>query len=197
MYNMKQKGFSLIELTISLTIFLTIMGIAVSLLLSTLQQQKRILAEQELLNQSVYGVEYMSTALKMAVKDPDGSCLGSPGGMYLLTHCSSGQACQGVKFINGLDNNACQEFFLDTANPAAPLLKQAKSGFATQNILSDKFKIKYARFILNGDKTKLLSGSSDTVQPRITMLLDVQVQASGDTQEKVIQTTVSPRNLIK
>src|SRR5437867_1517488 len=83
----KHRGFSLIELTVALAIFLIVISITVSLLLSTLHQQKRMLAEQELVNQSTYVLEYMSTALKTAIKDKNGTCLGHEGYSYVLTHC--------------------------------------------------------------------------------------------------------------
>jgi len=198
--SMKQKGFSLIELVVVLSIFLIIISVTVDIFISMVQQQKRILEEQELLNQTSYVEEYMSKALRTAVKDINGSCLGTIGYVYLLTHCNNGtlQACNGVKFINQSDNNACQEFFLDDiTNPANPSLKQIKNGSLAQNILSDKFKIKYARFIVDGDKTLHFTFGSDLVQPRITILLDVQTQTGGILQEKIIQTTISQRNIIR
>jgi prepilin-type N-terminal cleavage/methylation domain-containing protein len=193
------NGYTIIELMVVLAIFFVIVGITVDIFISVLQQQKRILAEQELLNQGSYAIEYISRALKMAVKDPTGACLGAPGAVYQLTHCLNGTltACNGVKFINQSDSNACQEFFLDEAvSPANPPLREIKNGATAQNLLAIAFTVKYGRFILNGDKTLHTATASDTVQPRITVLLDVQTPAPNQ-QEKIIQTTVSQRNLIQ
>ena len=191
-------GFTLIELVVVLAIFFIILAAMVDVFISMVKHQRRILEEQELLNQMVYVTEYMSTALKAAAKDPTGTCLGAAGNIYVLTHCTGGIAspCNGVKFINQLDGNACQEFFLDeAANPSNPPLREIKNGGAPQNILADKFKVKYGRFVLNGDKTLHTASIADLVQPRITFLLDVQSQMPGTALEKIIQTTVSQRNL--
>ncbi len=195
--SMKQKGFSVIELVFVLAIFLIIVGVTVDIFISMVQHQRRILAEQELLNQTSYVMEYMSKALRMAVKDTTGSCLGIIGfndktPVYSLTHCPIDplKACNGVKFINQSDNNACEEFFL-----LGGKLQQIKNNSPAQNILSDKFKIKYARFVVDGNQTLRFAAYGDLVQPIITILLDIQNPSVLNQQEKIIQTTVSQRNL--
>ncbi len=188
----RQKGFSLIELVVVLAVFFIILAVTIDIFISVVQNQKRLSEEQELLNQASYATEYMSKALRLAVKDPDGTCLGTTGYVYVLTHCPNGtlQACQGIKFINGSDNNACQEFFLDESVSATnPPLRGIKNGGAAQNILSSKFNIKYGRFILDGDRTVHSATSSDAVQPKVTMLLDILT--ASNQSEKVIQKTVS------
>ena len=200
MSNVKEKGFSLIELVVVLSIFLIIMGVTVDIFLSVVRSQKRILEEQELLNQISYAVEYMSTGLRMAKKAPDDSCFGSgtTGRVYELTHCLNGvlQPCNGIKFINSLDNNACTEIFLDeSVNPVTPPLVEVKNGGSPANLLSNKFKIEGGNFIINGDKTIHSISDADLVQPRVTILLNVQTQSPGNQQKKIIQTTISQRNL--
>src|SRR5581483_9298413 len=107
-------GFSLIEMVIVLAIFFVVISVAVDIFLSVVQQQRRIVQEEELLNQSSYLEEYLSKALLSAVKAPTSSCIAT-GTVYQLTHCLNGtlQACNGVKFINAIDGNACEEFELD------------------------------------------------------------------------------------
>src|SRR5438132_555205 len=102
-----QQGFTLIELVVVLAIFLILVGAMVDVFISIVGNQKRILQEQEILNQASYVLEYMSTALKAAVKDPDGTCLGTAGYIYLLTHCDNGpsEPCNGIKFINQSNSN--------------------------------------------------------------------------------------------
>ncbi len=185
-------GFTLVELIVVVAIFFVIIGVTFDILISTVQRQKSVLGGQELLSQTSYVMEYVSKGLRVAIKDPDGTCLGTTGYIYLLTHFNATSGFyEGVKFINQSDNNACQEFFLDIDG----VLKQIKNGSAPQNILSDKFKVKYARFIVNSDKTLHIASSSDLIQPKITILLDIQTQTPGSQQEKIIQTTVSQRNL--
>ncbi len=196
--NKRQEGFTLIEVVFVLALFMIIIGVTISIFLSIVHQQKRILSEQEMLNQGSYVFEYMSKALRMAVKDPDGSCLGEAGKIYVLTHCQSGtlDACQGIKFINQSDNNACQEFFLDSNDAAGgPALSEIKNDSGAQHLLSDTYEIKYAKFVINGDQAIYDAVAGDGFQPRVTILLDIKTKDSVDPLEKVVQTTVSIRNL--
>ena len=184
-----QKGVTLIELIIVLTVFTLILGTTASIFISVLNNQRRTLQEQELFNQTSYAIEYISRLVSDAVKDDDGSCLGSnyAGYNYLLTHFNSSDSFyEGIKFIT--KDDVCQEFFLDSD----AVFKEKKDSNDAQNILSDSFNVIYARFIINGDKTLEGSSDEDSIQPRITFVLDVK---NKEGQEKVIQTTVSQRNL--
>ncbi len=198
MSNVSEKGYSLLELVVVLAIFLIIIGVTVDLFLSVVKSQRRILEEQELLNQTSHAMEYMSTAIRNAKKDDSGSCVGTAGNFYLLTHCPNGTlvACNGIKFINQSDNDACVEFFLDSAlDPIDPPLRELKTGGTAQNLLSSKFKILHGNFIINSDKALHVSSSLDPVQPKVTVLLSVQTKSVGNQQQKIIQTTISQKNL--
>ncbi len=191
-----QKGFTIIELVVVLAVFLIIIGVVADIFISMVASERRILAEQELLNQTSFAIEYMSKAIRMATKDTSGNCLGQIGYIYLLTHCDVDNICHGIKFINQTSGNTCQEFFLDsTTDPEKPTLKEIKGNGTAKNILSDSFEIKYGKFIINGDDTLGFALSEDLIQPRVTVLLDVKTQLVGRQQEKIIQTTVSQRNL--
>ena len=208
------RGFSLIELTIVLAIFLIIVVAMVNIFTTMVTQQKKLLAQQDLLNQTSYAMGYLANALKFALPDPDGSCLGAIGQMYALVDCiqynngdneNSGsgngngayQICSGIKFINSQDNDACVQVYLDSiANPSNPPLVQVKNGAAAQNLLSQKLTVKNAMFLINGNNNLSSASTDDSVQPRVTILLDVATQGASP-QEKIIQTTVSLRNLIK
>ena len=186
-------GFTLIEMVFVLAIFLIIIGVMVDIFISMVKHQKRILLEQELLNQSSYALEYMSKALRTAAIDSGGDCLEVPGYMYLLTHCSgSSGPCQGIKFINHSDNDACQEFFVDTNESSGFALKEMKNDQPAQNLLSEKFTLNNGMFLINGDKTLRFATSSDLVQPRVTLLLNANTNGPLS-QQKVVQTTVSLR----
>ena len=189
-----QRGFSLIELTVVLGIFLVVTSVSVSIFISMLSQEKRILAEQELINQTNYITQYVSDALRMATADKDGACLGQAGYVYALTHCSqTSLTCNGVKFINTLDNNACEEVFVDDTTNT---LSQIKNQNEAQSLLSNKFYIKKFTFIVNGDKTARFASSFSATWPKITFLLNV-ISDNATNKEKIIQATVSQRNYPK
>lgn len=189
-----QRGFSIIEMVVSLAIFLLIIGLVVDIFISMIQHQNRMLGEEQLLNQVSFAEEYMSRSLRMAVAAEDTGCLSVVGRLYELTHCTGDTTvpCSGVKFINQSEDNTCQEFYLDATDPANPILKSRKWPSAGQDMLSTRFHINRGSFIINGDKAVRSITVDDYSQPRITMLLDV---TAPDNQRKIIQTTVSQRNL--
>ena len=131
-------------------------------------------------------MEYISRQGRMVILDSAGTCLGSSfkNYYYVLTRYSSTSGFyQGIKFISS--DNKCYEFFLDTDGA----IKEIKNGSTAQNILSNKFRVNYKRFIINGDKTLHYAASSDLVLPRVTFLLDALTQSNES--EKIIQNTIS------
>jgi prepilin-type N-terminal cleavage/methylation domain-containing protein len=176
-YSMKQSGFTLVELVVVLALFMLIISVTVGMFISIVQHQKRILSQQDLLSQMSYVQEYMSRSLRSAARDAAGDCLfdgqtSYPGSIYLLTHYNQERGMyQGIKFIS--KDNVCQEFFLDSGDG---LLKEIKDGGAPQAMVSGKFTMSSAVFIVG-----------DTSQPRVTMAFTIENQ--------IFQTTVSQRNL--
>lgn len=206
------KGFTIIELVVVMAVFLFIIGAAISIFISVVQSQKKVLSEQQLVNQISYTEEYMSKALRMATADTTGSCLGSgnKGYIYLLTPYDNNLSVfKGIKFLNQ-SNNICQQFVWDNANG---VLEEIKNGGTAVPLTSTSLKINFTRFSINGSNgstftsdtnpgsnscsSTLQCGASnaDTVQPRVTIVMNINV--AGDSQEPIrtIQTTVSQRNL--
>lgn len=204
----KNKGFTLIELIVVMAIFLVIIGTGVNVFISIIGYQKRILSEQELLNQASYMLEYMSRAMRMAEKDVSGECLGQDyaGYIYLLTRPDAASGFyEGVKFINRSDSGACQEFYLDDSDPDNPVIKESKSyvpgeAGAEVPLVSTDLKINSIGFGVNGRDGLVASGvdgakEEDGVQPRLTIYLDLKIQGGEDQPARKIQTTVSQREL--
>jgi prepilin-type N-terminal cleavage/methylation domain-containing protein len=219
----KSNGFTLIELIVVIAVFLLIIGGAIGIFLSIISHQRRILYEQELLNQTSYIEEHMSKALRTATKDPSGNCLGIDyvGYSYLLTRpvtVGANTFFTGIKFLNQSDTDnlgvpKCEEFFLENAipgNSSTPLvLKEIRTDSpytipgSTVPLSSQKLIINSIRFGIDGFYGKNVAGSPvgdqdigfASFQPRITIVLNIQIQ--GDTQQptRIMQTTVSQRNL--
>lgn len=211
MMRQKSKGFTLVELIVVMAVFLLVIGAALVIFISVVQHQRKILSEQELLNQVSYAQEYMSKALRMAkaaTRDEDASCLdGNIGYIYLLRRPDSKTGLyRGIKFINQSDNNACQEFFLDNeTDPAHPVLKELKNSANDSDavaLTSASLQIEFVRFGINGSNgcyggSACPDGISDAddLQPRVTILLGVKTRGSEQEPARIIQTTVSQRNL--
>lgn len=190
--NRYNSGVTLLELVFVLAVFSIIIIVMVSIFVSIIQQQKRTLGEQEMLNQISYIMEYIGRQGRMAILGSTGGCLGGSfvNHYYALTHYNvSTGFYQGLKFISS-DNN-CYEFFLDTDGA----LKEIKNGGAAQNIVSSTVGIAYARFVINGDKTLQGAIQNNAAQPRITFSFLLRMQRPEGQKEEIFQTTISQRNL--
>jgi len=177
---MKNKGFTLIEILVTTTIFVSIFGIISGLFFSALKVQRKAMALQGLIKESSYVMEYMSRQLRMVKKD-DMNCTdpSEPKNYFINPDKNS------VSFKNY--NDECWKFYLDEDEGRLKIDRAGKIDFLTSadlNVLS--FKIN-----LLGDV------NGDEAQPRITFVL--KIQGNGQkTEEKPtiqIQTTVSQRNL--
>lgn len=185
----KQKGFSLVEMMITIFVFSLIVGAISGLFIAGIRGQRSTLAHQRLLDQTSYALEYVSRALRMAKKDTadDGINCINEGSNYEVS--PDGDS---IKFINVLEkdlagNPYCQRFFLDNG-----LIKQDKGdGNEPLSLTSDKLKITSLKFYLAGD----IQG--DYFQPRVTISLAIKGKGQKIEEQPlmIIQTTVSQRNL--
>jgi len=192
---MNKNGFTLIELIVVMAVFLFVIGAAIGIFISIVQNQERILSQQELLSQMSYAEEIMSKAMRMAVKDdstsdPNGTCI-TAGKNYLLTPIDAIDGVYtGIKFLDqsdlnpsGLGNPACVEFYLDELRHVLVESKTYDGSSGTpMDLTSSKFTVNKIRFVINE------FGS----QPKVTVFMNVQANGLSP---MTIQTTVSQRNL--
>jgi len=181
----KEKGFTLIEMLVALFIFSLIVGVLIGLFISGIRNQRNILLTQQLLDQTSFALEYMSRALRMALKEGQqstgGDCLSQDG----LNYENPGSDLSRIKFINHLEQDDCQEFFLEEGR-----IKQRKEGQVV-SLTSDKLEVTSLKFNLIGQD------QIDQLQPRVTIFLKIRGRGSlaGTIPEFNIQTTISQRNL--
>lgn len=171
------RGFTLIELMITIAIFATTLSGIFGIFIAGSRQQSIALESQQVLSQASFALEFMSRSLRMANKETGQGCLSQQGLNYELTGEGSG-----VRFINSLDNNDCQEFFLDQGQ-----LKYLKSNQQLP-LTSDKLEIESFKFSLSG------ASQQDAVQPRLTVFLSIGAKTKGVPTLK-LQTTISQRKL--
>lgn len=184
--NKNSGGYTLVELLVVIASFSIIVITSVDLFVLMISQQRRILAEQELLSQTSYVTEYISRALRMAAKSTDTNCLSAVGKNYETTF--SGDR---IKFINGSNNGICQEFLLQdgriqeikysTIDPFDPL---PAVPLTAQSLLINKFNVK-----VYGDEI------GDQEQPRVVIAIDIERQVKNFQLKKNIQITASQRSL--
>ena len=180
----KKGGFTLIEMLAAVMIFSLIIGAISGVFISSFRSQKSALSSQRLLDQTSYALEYMSRALRMATKQTADipACLFQSGLNY-----ENVPGVSGLKFINHLEDDDCQEFFLENKQ-----LKQKKNNLTeTVELTSSKLEITSLNFLLQGES------QDDDLQPRVTIFLAVKGkgQKPEEQPELKIQTTISQRNL--
>jgi prepilin-type N-terminal cleavage/methylation domain-containing protein len=188
------KGVSLIEMLTAVAIFAITVGAISGLFISAIRSQRRVLATQELLDQTSYVMEYMGRALRMAKKELNAStCLSAYGLNYEIATIP-GTGKNGLKFINYY--GICQGFFLDNdvdGDGDDDQLKEWIEGQTPLPITSDKLDIENLQFNLSGKAQP----PADYLQPRVTIFLEMWGRETiGMERPKIqIQTSISQRNL--
>jgi len=174
----KEKGFTLAELLVSVSVFAILIGGASGAFVSTIQAQRKSLAFQELLAQTSYLEEYMSRAIRMGKKDIAGTCITAKSN-YDITRSDNGIK---FKFMNYKEE--CQEFYLSDSK-----LWENKNG--DRELSSSQLNVEIFNIQVSGNS------QTDSFQPRVTLFLKIKGAGLKPEQqpEIKIQTTISQRNL--
>jgi len=195
----KKEGFTLIEMLVAMAIFSIVMGIITGIFITGIRQQKMALDSQIVLDQTSYALEYMSRALRFASKEKSGGACLSQDGLNFeipLGYQIGGNEDlgTGLRFINHLQDDDCQEFFLDNnqIKYTREIGKTPPEG-KTLLLTSNKLEVASLKFDLAG-KWEGDDDNPDDLQPKITIFLEIKsAGASGQSQK--IQTSISQRNL--
>lgn len=190
-YDVKKKGFTLIETLVAVSIFAVISMLLVNIFRASVNNQNRILENQQIMNESDYSLGYMSKAITMAqVDDIAGDCTGTTG------HDNFGIGTNSITFLahDSITNNyKCRRFILDTnANAVEEQWSTDTTSANLQTeipVTSSKVKIDKLTFVVTGDVTNS--------QPKVTILISMEYNNSSSTSNPKIniQTSVSQRNL--
>jgi prepilin-type N-terminal cleavage/methylation domain-containing protein len=189
---MENKGLSLVELLIAVSIFGFLAVALIGIFVSAMNAQSSVLQNQEIISQASYALEYMDRSIRMALRDDAGDCVGIAGKNY--------NTASGITFL-AFDTMAeeepyyrCKRFYLDDDDNK---IKEQKSidetaaNFGTGvELTSSKVKINSLVFSVVGDVV-------DTAQPQVTILIDIESNNRRLTPlpGMVLQTTISQRNL--
>lgn len=190
----KNKGFTIIELLVVVSVFSSIVFIISSLFISVFKQQRKTLNQQELLNQTGYVVEYMGRALRMAKEDvsAENSCITSGTRNYQITTEAGSYSGKGIRFLNNSAGGPCQELFWDQTSQM--LYESKNAGIASPTFLplfADYIRIEKFGIVLSE------TIASPNYQPRVTVSMKVKIGFGSESAEKQIQITTSQRNLNK
>ncbi len=178
---MKQKGFSLVEFLVAVTVFLIALMALVGVSASALRNQRYILATQQLLDQSSYALEYMNKSLRMAKEDEEGDCI-DPDDTYELDGDS-------LRFKN--QRKECQEFSLSEGQ----LLDNRYSLERNEDVYSDIIYLPLLSDDFEIFDSWVSVRESRWYQPRVTIMLKIAGKEMKDKPKIYLQTTVSQRDL--
>ena len=181
------KGFTLIELLISVVIFSIIIAIVSGVFISTLKVQQRVLATQQLLDQTGYLMEYMSRSIRMARKDIGPNCLSADKLNY--EKIDYGFDNKGIAFKDYYGD--CQEFFREWDGVAE--VHRLKEGKTDSYLTSPNLDV--VSFNIGPDSSWAQPPVDvNDEQPRVTLFL--KIKTKGENQPVIkLQTTISQRNL--
>jgi len=169
-----KKGFTLIELMVSMAVFLIVMVSVIELFGAGIKTQKKSLALQTLSDSTSYVIEYMSRTIRMAKKDLNGT--------YISAGCNFKTLANGIRFLNYKKED--QWFILDNGQ-----IKEKKDDASEFTALtSDNFQVNKLSFQVSGEC------QTDDLQPKVTIVVEIQTK-EVEPQTLNIQTTISQRGL--
>lgn len=173
-----KNGFTLIELLVGIAIFALLLGALIGVFVSAIKLQKMALLEQDALNQISFSIEYIGRALRMAEKENGAfSCL-----LNGSSYDNPGDISSAIQFINHLQEDYCQKFFLD-----GNTLKYIKD----IDIPEEEIALTSPDIVVEELKFQLLGElDNDDLQPRVTIFLKIGFPINIE-----LQTTISQRNL--
>ncbi|MBI2644295.1 MAG: type II secretion system protein [Candidatus Wildermuthbacteria bacterium] len=188
MKSARKSGFTLIEMLVALTIFSVVIGAGLNLLIAGIATQKGALAQQKLVDETSFVLEYMSRALRQAQVDTLNDCIGAPARNYELFGGNTG-----VRFIDG--SQLCREIFLQNGQLLEKISTDHTFGNLPVNgeaLTSNDLSVESISFSLTGD------GGADNLQPRLVISLYVKGLGPQDPSDQPtlrLQTTLSQRRL--
>lgn len=172
--NNTKKGFSLVEMLVAIGIFMTIVTIAVSALISIIGANKRAQAIKNTIDSVNFVVETISRELRSG---KEYSCVD-------LVDCPSGS--NKISYKNSLGNNITYEFKADSDDL---LTKKTDDGVPEVLISKDSgVKLDSMIFYVIGTQNELM-------QPRVIITASGKIESkSADNSSFNLQTTVSQRD---
>jgi prepilin-type N-terminal cleavage/methylation domain-containing protein len=181
------RGFTLLEMLVSLTLFTIVSTIVVGALLSLIGGNQRLIAEQTTLSNIAFAIDTMSREIRTGsgyfcadstfLSQPTGSqdCVNGATGISIIE--SSGRLAGG-----GTGRIA---YFFENRR-----LWRRVNNEGEQAITSADIDITSAEFFVRGATT--LTAGNDIIQPFVVMVITFR---ADDATERTIQTTITQRAL--
>jgi prepilin-type N-terminal cleavage/methylation domain-containing protein len=189
------RGFTLVEMMVSLFIFSMTMGVVGQLFLYSLKMQRQMSAHNKLINELSYSMERISRGLRMAQKDMTGTCIGQYENFEKTTdtygdHIKFKSPDTSFVSSNPID---CIEYYLDDYySTGVTSLMESRSNeggaFSDYSLPLTSPAIDVQTFSI----TESGWSQNDDSQPRVVVHI---VAVDGEGQNLEVQMTVSQRNI--
>jgi len=184
---MKNKGLTLVELLISISIFGVLAVVLIGIFVAAINAQASVLQNQEIIGQASYTLEYMDRGIRMAIRDTAGDCVGTANKNY-----STASGITFLAFDTMAGDYRCKRFYLeDNKIKEQKSIDETAASFGTGvELTSSKVKVNSLIFNVLGDVV-------NTAQPQVTILINMESTNRRLTPLPgiILQTTTSQRNL--
>ncbi len=171
-FKINSDGFTLVELLVAAGIFSIIIIAITGIFIGAINAHKYVISTKTILSETEYATDFMSRALRMAVKAKDSACIPSGTSYQVL------EAEKKIRFINALEGDRCQEFYLDLPSQR---IKSSVGGIQ-EDLTSPNLSISALKF----------SYAPSSSQPIVTIYLEARI---GNVPPIKLQTSTSQRNL--
>jgi prepilin-type N-terminal cleavage/methylation domain-containing protein len=192
LHQQKNKGFTLIEMLVALSLFTIVVTIAVGAFLSLIGASKGVQSEQSVMTTLTFVLDSMTREIRTGSNyNCNTGTFGSQESLVVGRDCASGST--GISFeeagssITGSTANRIAYFYVGGANNT--IMRRVGNGTA-QSIVSDGIQITNAQFFVTG--TARLGTGTDINQPTVTIVLEATDDTGATT---TLQTTVTQREL--
>lgn len=181
------KGFTLIEIVVSVSLFVLIVLLSTSIFRGVIESQRSALASQNIQDSLRFIFESISREMRTARGDHDGSSCGSGHFKVYNTNSAFGSPDSGNSLFFENRNQQCVKV-ATTTQGALEITRGIDPPFV---VTPDDIEIKFISFYVVDDQ----AGDFHSLQPRVTFVIEAEIQNFKRTASKNVkmQTTVSSR----
>jgi prepilin-type N-terminal cleavage/methylation domain-containing protein len=195
----KNRGFTLIEMLVSLSLFTIVVTIAVGAFLSLIGASKGVQSEQSVMTTLTFVLDSMTREIRTGSNyycNTRTVLDGTPVSTTTVNDCANSHvADHGMSFIEAgtsLTSGGGSKriaYYFDTSSATNTIMRKVGTG-SPQSIVSDGITITNAQFFVTG--TIRLGAGTDINQPTVTIILEARDETGATT---TLQTTVTQREL--
>lgn len=191
------KGFTLVEMLVSLALFTIVATMSVGTLLVLISGNARVVGEQTSLTSLSFALDSMTREIRTGSEyycDTASQVSGNTvvGSSTMVQNCTNGNVGlsfreAGESITGGVGAKRIAYYFSNNT------LWRKVGSAAAQPIVTNDVRITNARFVVTGANP--LGTGTEIVQPTVTILLEAQASTTDSTKTFTLQSTVTQRSL--